>query len=418
MRFAFLVLLITGQCQAYSVLTHEAIIDSLWESNIRPLLLKRFPNATPEQLKEAHAYVYGGSLVQDLGYVPLGSKNFSNLAHYVRSGDFVTTLIDQASSLDEYAFALGTLAHYSSDSSGHPVINRIEPTIYKKLHRKYGPVVTYEDDPSAHLKTEFSLDVIQVARGLYAPDAYHGFIGFEVAQAALERGFETTYGIPLNDLFLSEDLAIGTYRFSVGKLVPEMTRVAWSSKREDIENLSPGITRAKFVYSLPGKEYKRYWDEKYRQPGFFARFLAFLFRLIPTFGPFKPLGFRPVPEQGEKMFLQAYATSVARYRTYLVEVGSGKLKLAEINLDTGGETRAGRYKLADQSYEWLVGKLADRHFDKVSPELRADILNYFSHGPAPTMSKKTMAQLEELRSAPVAEPSGPPSDSRPAGGSN
>lgn len=418
MRFASLLVLIAGQCQAYSVLTHEAVIDSLWESNIRPLLLKRFPNSTPEQLKEAHAYVYGGSLVQDLGYVPLGSKDFSNLAHYVRSGDFVTTLIGQASSLNDFAFALGTLAHYSSDSSGHPVINRIEPTIYKKLHRKYGSVVTYEDDPSAHLKTEFSLDVIQVARGLYAPDAYHGFIGFEVAQAALERGFETTYGIPLSDLFLSEDLAIGTYRFSVGKLIPEMTRVAWSSKREDIENLSPGITKAKFVYSLPGKEYKRYWNQEYSQPGIFARFLAFLFRLIPTFGPFKPLGFEPVPQQGEQMFLQAYAASVERYRTLLTEVGSGKLKLAEINLDTGAETRAGRYKLADQSYEWLVGKLADRHFDKMSPELRADILNYFSRGSVPKMSKKTMAQIEELRSAPLTQPAGSRSSSTPAGGSN
>src|SRR5262249_15784646 len=151
--------------------------------------------------------------------------------------------------------ALGSLAHYAADSTGHPAINRITPTIYAKLGAKYGSVVTYEDAPAEHLKTEFALDVIQVARGLYAPDAYHDFIGFEVAQAALERAFEATYCFPWKDLFLSEDLAIGTYRFAVGKLVPEMSKVAWSSKRKDIENLSPGIVRSRFVYAFPRRQY-------------------------------------------------------------------------------------------------------------------------------------------------------------------
>ena len=34
---------------------------------------------------------------------------------------------------------------------------------------------------------EFSFDVVQVAAGAYAPEAYHRYIGFKVAKPALER---------------------------------------------------------------------------------------------------------------------------------------------------------------------------------------------------------------------------------------
>src|ERR1700719_2834251 len=79
--------------RAYSVLTHEAIIDAAWDNEIQPSLLKRFPNATPEDLMEARAYAYGGSTIQDLGYYPFGNRAFSDLVHYVRSGDFIISLI-------------------------------------------------------------------------------------------------------------------------------------------------------------------------------------------------------------------------------------------------------------------------------------------------------------------------------------
>src|ERR1044071_5530875 len=105
---------------AYSVLTHEANIDALWDSGIRPLLARRFPRATAAELKHARAFAYGGSVIQDLGYYPFGSHFFSNLLHYVRSGDFVESMIGDARTVDEYAFALGALAHYASDNTGHP----------------------------------------------------------------------------------------------------------------------------------------------------------------------------------------------------------------------------------------------------------------------------------------------------------
>src|SRR6266446_606482 len=153
---------------SYSVLTHEAIIDSVWDTTIKGLLLKRFPDTTPEQLVEAHAYAYGGSIIQDMGYYPFGSKLFTDLLHYVRSGDFVITLIRESQDLNEYAFALGSLTHFAADNHGHPMaINRAVPMMFAKLKNKFGPVVTYADNPAAHLRVEFSFDVIQVAQGHY-----------------------------------------------------------------------------------------------------------------------------------------------------------------------------------------------------------------------------------------------------------
>src|SRR5271165_618127 len=168
------------EAAAYAVLAHEAIIDSAWDTNIRPLLLKRFPNATQEQLKEAHGYAYGGAIIQDMGYYPHGSFFFSDLTHYVRSGDFVLALIRDSNDLDGYAFALGAMAHYAADNDGHPIgTNRAVPVLYPKLQKKYGNSVTYEEDKLAHVKTEFGFDVLEIAQGRYAPDNYHDFIGFE-----------------------------------------------------------------------------------------------------------------------------------------------------------------------------------------------------------------------------------------------
>jgi Zinc dependent phospholipase C len=175
-----------AQSAAYAVLAHEAIIDSAWDTNIRPLLLKRFPQATREELKEAHGYAYGGAIIQDMGYYPHGSKFFSDLTHYVRSGDFVVALLRDAKDLDGYAFALGALSHYAADNDGHLIgVNRAVPLLYPKMKKKYGDLVTYEENPLAHVKTEFGFDVLEVAQGRYAPDSYHDFIGFEVSAPLL-----------------------------------------------------------------------------------------------------------------------------------------------------------------------------------------------------------------------------------------
>src|SRR5271168_1572361 len=201
----------SGGSTAYSVLTHEEIVDLLWTDEIRPLLLKRFPALTEDQLKEAHAYAYGGAVIQDLGYYPFGSKEFSNLVHYVRSGDFVRELLLESQDVNEYAFALGALAHYASDIAGHPAVNQSVAIEYPKLRAKYGASVRYADDHTAHLKTEFGFDTVQVAQNRYASPQYHDFIGFQVSKSLLERVFPVVYGVELKDVLAHEDLAIGSY---------------------------------------------------------------------------------------------------------------------------------------------------------------------------------------------------------------
>ena len=281
----------TQAVSAYSVLTHEAIIDTVWKDNLVPILLKRFPDSTPEELRKAHAYAYGGAIIQDMGYYPFGSKFFSDLAHYVRSGDFVVNLLTGSEDLNEYAFALGSLAHYAADNHGHrEAINKSVPIIYPKLKRRFGPVITYADDSVSHLKVEFSFDVAEVAQGNYAPEKYHDFIGFEVAQALLERAFEQTYALKLSSV-IHEELAIGTYRFAVSSIFPTMTKAAWRLKKDEILKAQPSMTERKFIFNLSRSSYQKHWGTKYEHPGFMARVLAFLFRLIPKVGPLKAFAF-------------------------------------------------------------------------------------------------------------------------------
>ena len=243
---------------AYSVLTHEAIIDRNWAQGIKPLLLARYPGITEDQLREAHGFAYGGAILQDMGYYPFGSKLFSDLLHYTRSGDFVISLIRNSQDVNEYAFALGALAHYAADNLGHPVaINRAVPMMYPKLRQKFGAEVTYEDDPVSHLRTEFSFDVVGVAQGQYAPEAYHDFIGFKVSKELLDRAVQDTYSLSLKDLFRDVDLALGTYRYTVANLIPEMTKTAWSAKKKDIQQLQAGMTRHKYVYRMSRSQFRR-----------------------------------------------------------------------------------------------------------------------------------------------------------------
>ena len=164
-------LVAASPASSYSVLTHEAIIDSAWDTSIKPLLLSRFPGPTPEELVEAHAYAYGGSIIQDMGYYPFGSKLFTDLLHYVRSGDFVLNLLRESQDLNEYSFSLGALAHYAADNDGHRMATNVAvPLLYPKLRLQFGNLVTYSDDPLSHVKTEMAFDVLQVAQGHYAPD--------------------------------------------------------------------------------------------------------------------------------------------------------------------------------------------------------------------------------------------------------
>jgi hypothetical protein len=374
----------------YSVLTHEAIIDSSWEKGIQPLLVKRFPSATPEELKEARSYSYGGSAIQDIGYYPFGNKLFSDLVHYVRSGDFVQALIRDSTDLNEYAFALGALAHYCADNNGHPMaINVAVPILYPDLQRKYGDHVTYAQNPPAHLKTEFAFDVLQSAEGRYATEDFHDRVGFKVSRPVLEKAFQDTYCIDLNSLFADFNKTIGSYRRGVSTIIPKMTEVAWQLKKDEIEKDHPGITKKQYIYRVSKQEYHKRWNEDYQEPGFGTRFLAFLIRIIPKVGPFRALAFRvPTPET-EKLFRASFRDTTKEYQRLLTELReSGHIALLNDNFDTGSVTGPGQYTLADDAYAKLMDRLAKNHFAGISPELRRTLLAYYNDLNPPFSTKK------------------------------
>jgi hypothetical protein len=363
---------------SYSVLTHETIIDSVWEESLVKLLRQRFPAASAEDLKKAHAYAYGGSIIQDMGYYPFGSRFFTDIVHYVRAGDFVQAMLRHSRNVNEYAFALGALAHYAADNEGHRLaINRAVPMLYPKLRRKYGTEVTYADDPAVHVKTEFGFDVLQVARGRYVSDAYRDFIGFEVSKEVLSRAFQDTYGLELKDLFGSLDLAIGSYRRTVSSIIPEMTRVAWETRRDEIQKLVPGITRETFLYNLSRARYEKEWGKEYRQPGIGTRLVAFVIRVVPKVGPFRALRFRTPTPETEKVFMESVNATLARYRALLAGEASRRPQLGNENLDIGRTAQYGAYKGSDKTYAELVEKLAKQHFNTVPADLERDIIAFY-----------------------------------------
>ncbi|HKB12325.1 MAG TPA: zinc dependent phospholipase C family protein [Vicinamibacterales bacterium] len=383
---------------AYSVLAHEANIDALWDRAIAPLLQRRFPGATREEVRDARAYAYGGSVIQDLGYYPFGTKFFSNLLHYVRSGDFVEFALRDAKNVDEYAFALGALGHYASDNTGHPeAVNKAVALMFPKLRRKFGKTVTYVDSPASHVIVEFSFDIVQAAAGAYLPESYHQFIGFKVSKPLLERAFRETYSLEIKDIFAGEDLAIATYRKSVSEIIPEMTRTAWRDKREEIARLTPGIERSAFVYGYSRRDFEREFGSDYRKPGSFARFVAFIYRLLPKIGPLKPLSFRTPTPEAERLFADSFKDTRARFAASLDAVGRGRLDLPNTDFDTGKPAAHGEYALADDTYAELLRRLAKNNFAGVSRGLRKDIEGFYAAAPNRTASRKERHHAEEIR---------------------
>ena len=405
------VLMSSSGSSAYSVLTHEEIVDLLWTDEIRPLLVKRYPGLSEEQITEAHAYAYGGAVIQDLGYYPFGSAEFSNLVHYVRSGDFVRELLLESQDVNEYAFALGALSHYASDIAGHPAVNQSVAIEYPKLRAKYGKSVRYAQDKTAHLKTEFGFDTVQVAKNRYASQQYHDFIGFQVSKPLLERVFPVVYGMQLKDVLTHEDLAIGSYRFAVSRMIPKMTQVALQTHKKELMRETPDFAKQKFLYRLTRSDYEKQWGKDYLKPGVGTRILSTLLRYMPKIGPFKGLAFNNPTPQTEDLYFKSINTTVDQYRAFLEEVRNDTLVLPNRDLDSGQATRAAEYSLTDDAYAKLLAQLSERKFDLTSPELRDNILQFYSDPSAAIETKKDdvrwhnvlteLGQLESVTPAPT-----------------
>jgi hypothetical protein len=408
--FILLFLSFAAPSWSYSVLSHEAMVDALWDSMLKPIILARFPNTPPEQLKDAHAYAYGGAILQDMGFYPHGNGYFSDLTHYVRSGDFISALLADARTPNDLGFALGALSHFAGDCDGHSIgTNEAEGILYPKLARKYGMPLTYEENPANHLKTEFGFDVVEIAKGDYAPQAYHDFIGFNVATALLERAFRETYGFELSALFDVPE-AVGSFRHTVSTIIPLATRVAWAQHQDEIRRSRPGLTKRQFLYTMKRSSYEREWGKQYDRPTLWDRILAVLLKILPPIGPLSDLRYKPLTPRAEQEFRKSFDVAIKRYREQIAAVGAGTSKLENLNFDTGKAMGPGQYRLQDESYAYWLDQLAQAHFADVTPPVRDAILAYYSDLTQPFTTKKkkkewrtVLLELSQLRSAPVQE---------------
>jgi hypothetical protein len=391
---AFILLLGFSKASGFGVLTHEAIIDAAWDNTIVPLLKNKFPDATPEALVKAHAYAYGGAIMPDMGYFPFGNTFFTNLLHYTRSGDFVINLLSEAKNLNEYAFALGALAHYIADKDGHPgAVNLSVSMVYPKDQKEFGDTISYEEDPVAHRRMEFGFDVLQVARGKYAPKSYHNFIGFELAQPLLERVFLLTYGLELKNVYFDLPLAINTFRWSVKTFLPQLTNAAWISQKKKIENSQPGITRRQFNYGLNRAKYHKEWGKNYHKPGIGAYAVAVVIKLFPKIWLARILKFKSPTEPAEELFIKSFNHTVSDYSVMLKKCKTNSLHLANINFDTGKETSPGEYTLVDDTYKKLLLQLPSQPVEQVNDQLRKNILAFFK-----TVQPKVKNDKEDRKS--------------------
>ena len=413
---------IGSRADAFSVLAHQAVVDRSWEGTLEPALRRRFPSAGAQELERARAFAHGGSHIADLGYFPLGNVFFTDLLHYVRSGDFVTTMLARAESVDEYAFALGALSHYVTDDTGHPeATNRVVPEIYPALREEHGDVVTYADDASAHLQTEFRFDVLETARNRGPADFYTHAVGFEVAKSVLERAFRETYGLGLDDLFTNTDVAITTYRWAFRGLIHELTGVAWELYRNDIHERDPEATAESFVFDMSRDDFEEQFGEAYSRPGYFARFAAFAGNLVPNVGPLQRLPYKPLPADAQERFERALDHAVARYERAVRDAGRRRMRLPNETLDTGRPTRPGEYAPADHAYAELLAQLDEKGMADVPPALRADVLRFFSDGRALAAIRddddrvKVDERLARLDAAPPGVPSGSDRAAEPSG---
>jgi hypothetical protein len=372
---------------------HEAIIDAEWDSQIRPLLLEHFPHATADQLRAAKAYAYGGSVIQDMGYYPFTGHFFSHLTHYVRSGDFVQALFQESKDINDYAFALGALSHYSADIEGHSQgINRAVPLLYPGLRRKYGDYMTWEDSPYAHVLTEFAFDTLEVVAGHVAPQKYHDWIGFRVPEPVLQRAFQKTYGLELDDQVFSPGLAFTTYRKFAGKLIPEMTEVAWALRGKSLEERATSLHH-RSLFHLRRANIEAFWEETRTRPGVGDHVTAFVFRLLPKFGPLDAFQFHTPTEETEQLFADSLKATVADYER---RIKGPRLDPPQINLDTGLPTRPGDYRYCDWTFAKLLHKLERTHFASVTPSLRSSILDFYSD-PARNLVMKKRRQWKRVQ---------------------
>jgi hypothetical protein len=379
--FLIAVLIIATNGHAYSVLTHEELIDLAWNDSIRPMMLAKFPDATEDELKVAHSFAYGGSAVQDMGYYPFGKRFFSNLTHYVRSGDFVAWMLRNASTLNEYAFAIGALSHYLGDSIGHSeAINPATAIEFPKLKNKYGDKVTYGESPHGHIRTEFAFDVEGMKNTAFAPPAYLRFIGFRVPRKFLERAFMATYGFDLHEVLGEPRASLKSYRSSVRSFIPSFAEAEVVLHGHQFPPPPDDESYRIFEERIKRTNYDRRWKHTYKGPGFKAHFLAVLVFLVPKIGAASDLAIKIPNAQTQELYLRSMNHTVDLFRETLKHTvdTSTPFELANVDLDTGHRDQLGDYPLADGAYAQLLERITARPERQIPGELKRHILGYYA----------------------------------------
>jgi hypothetical protein len=390
-----LLLILSSEAFCYSVLSHEAIVDAAWDSSIQPFLLKKFPSSTADELKKSRAYAYGGAIMPDMGYYPFGSRFFTNLVHYSRTGDFVENLISESENVNELAFALGALAHYHADKCGHSeAVNTSVPRIFPKLRKRFGEKITYDQHHLAHKRTEFSFDVTQLVLQNYAPENFHDYIGFQVAQNVLERAFEKTYDLKLKDVFVNLPLAIYSFRWTVKNLFPALTKAAWVMNKEEIIKKNPGVTARKYQYKLPGRKFRSEWQ--YEKTGKFGnRLMVGVLTVATKTRLIRSVKVKAPDAKSQEEFIKSFKHTVEMLNTDISMLASNEHHLDNYNFDTGRKSHFGEYILADQCYR----KLSLKVFDKkdLPDDVRNNIVQFYKDH-TPIKDRKLNQALVKLSS--------------------
>lgn len=385
-----LILLLSPQTGApYSVLTHEQLIDLTWQHSIRPLLLSRYPRLTEVQLNQAHAYAYGGCAIQDLGYYPFGNSFFSDLTHYVRSGDFVLSLIRNAHTANELAFAIGALSHYLGDTIGHgEAVNRSVPIEFHQLGKKYGPIVTYAEDEHAHIRTEFAFDINELSKHHFAPADYLKHIGLEVPTPLLARAFFETYGLTVREIIGQKRPVARGYRFAVRSLLPHVATAETLLHKNSFppDPTSEASVQLQQELSQAGRDNR--WDQFHTDTGVAIHLLAGLIFILPKIGPLSLLAIRGPNLQTDDLYIRSLNHTTDSLRRILSDFGSVANYIPNRDLDTGAKVKPGGYVLTDQTYAALLDRITRTPTQPIPLGLKQDIAEYYADPTAPITTKK------------------------------
>jgi hypothetical protein len=429
---------------AYTLLTHEELIDLNWEYSIVPLLLNRYPNLTAAQLDEARAYAYGGCVIQDIGYYPFGDKMFSNLTHYVRTGDFVVNLFRDAHSADELAFAVGALSHYVGDSIGHAEATNISvPVEFPALRAKYGSDVNYAEGRHQHVQTEFAFDIDEIAHHRMAPVRFLRHIGLKVPVQQLALAYYQTYGLSGEFSPRRQRINVREYRFMVHTFFP---RVAYAITllHRGHEPAEPTTADAAAIdREVARVAAENDWEQYRRHAGVGTYVLAGFLFVLPKVGSLKLIAVKGPTAATETDYLHSVVVSTSIMHWMLVRFTPPAAKgtaaaardataaagqaaagmpaasaipafmtanpnnvlrsddprhpLPNRDLDTGRVVEPGGYSLTDSTYADLLHRLTRQPTQAIPPGIKRDVLAFYADPNAPITTRQNAARWAEVQ---------------------